>query len=113
MPRPIFNDSWHRSALAGSTDAINQLAQAVLTPLYRFCFYRVGRNRHLCEEVVQETLVRAIGDLGQYEPDRAGGRIFPWITGLARSEIRRALARENAASIETLWERLSCWSAFL
>jgi RNA polymerase sigma-70 factor, ECF subfamily len=106
MPRPIFNDSWHRAALAGSGEAIDQLAHAVVQPLYRFCFYRVGRNRHLCEEVVQETLVRAIRDLGQYEPARADGRIFPWITGLARNEIRRALARENAASIETLWQRM-------
>jgi RNA polymerase sigma-70 factor (ECF subfamily) len=104
--QPIFDASWHRRALAGNGQAIDELAQAALGPLYRFCFYRLGRNRHLCEEVVQETLVRAIRQLGDYEPERADGRIFPWLVGLARNEIRRTLACENAASLETLWERM-------
>ena len=103
----IFDTPWHRCALAGSPEAIDILAQAALGPLYRFCFYRVGRIRHVCEEVVQETMLRAIRDLGRYEPDRAGGNIFPWLAGLARNEIRRVLARENAAvSLETLWSRM-------
>ena len=58
------------------------LATAALTPLYRFCFYRVGGARHLCEEVVQETLVRAICELDLYQPGRADANIFPWLTGL-------------------------------
>jgi RNA polymerase sigma-70 factor (ECF subfamily) len=105
--RAIFDNPWHRGALAGNLQAIDALAQAALGPLYRFCFYRVGRNRHLCEEVVQETMLRAIRDLGRYEPDRAAGNIFPWLAGLARNEIRRVLAREHAAvSLETLWNRM-------
>jgi RNA polymerase sigma-70 factor (ECF subfamily) len=105
--RAIFDDPWHRCALAGSPQAIDALAQGALGPLYRFCFYRVGGNRHLCEEVVQETMLRAIRDLGRYEPDRAEGNIFPWLAGLARNEIRRVLARENAAiSLETIWNRM-------
>ena len=103
----IFDNSWHRCALAGDAQAIDALAQAALAPLYRFCFYRVGRNRHLCEEVVQETMLRAIRDLRRYEPDRAEGNIFPWLAGLARNEIRRVLARQSAAvSLETLWSRM-------
>ncbi len=103
----IFDNPWHRCALAGSPQAIDALAQAALGPLYRFCFYRVGRNRHLCEEVVQETMLRAIRDLHRYEPERAEGNIFPWLAGLARNEIRRVLAREHAAvSLETLWSRM-------
>ena len=103
----IFDNPWHRFALAGSPQAIDALAQAALAPLYRFCFYRVGRNRDLCEEVVQETMLRAIRDLGRYEPERAEGNIFPWLAGLARNEIRRVLSREKAAeSLETLWNRM-------
>ena len=105
--RAIFDNPWHRCALAGNPQAIDALAQAALDPLYRFCFYRVGRNRHLCEEVVQETMLRAIRDLRRYEPQRAEGNIFPWLAGLARNEIRRVLAREHAAvSLETLWNRM-------
>ena len=47
------------------------MADAVLQPLYRFCFYRVGRDRHLCEEAVQETLVHAIRHLRDYDPPSA------------------------------------------
>ena len=105
--QPIFDASWHRRTWPATARRSTSLAQAALGPLYRFCFYRLGRNRHLCEEVVQETLVRAIRQLGDYEPERAEGRIFPWLVGLARNEIRRTLAHENAAaSLETLWNRM-------
>lgn len=105
--QPIFDDPWHRAALAGDAEAIDRLAAAALEPLYRFCLYRVGQNRHLCEEVVQETLLRAIRELARYEPARAKGNVFPWLTGLARNEIRRALAHEKStASLETLWTKM-------
>jgi RNA polymerase sigma-70 factor, ECF subfamily len=104
--RPRFDDPWHRLALAGNRQAIDALAQHALGPLYRFCFWRVGRNRHLCEEVVQETLLGAIRQLPRYEPSRAAGDILPWLCGLARNEIRRVLARERATSLETLWGRI-------
>jgi RNA polymerase sigma-70 factor (ECF subfamily) len=102
-----FDDAWHRAALAGEAWATDRLARAALEPLYRFCLYRVGRNRQLCEEVVQETMVRAIRQLDHYEPARARGDIFAWLTGLARNEIRRALAREKATvSLESLWAKM-------
>jgi RNA polymerase sigma-70 factor, ECF subfamily len=104
--QPLFDGRWHRSALAGSAEAVDLLARTALGPLYRFCLYRVGRKEHLCEEVVQETLVRAIRELRQYEPARAEGNIMPWLSGLARNEIRRTLARENAASLEGPWARM-------
>ena len=105
--QPTFDDTWHRAALAGDGEAIDRLARDALEPLYRFCLYRIGQDRHLCEEVVQETMVRAIRQLDRYEPARAGGDIFGWLTGLARNEIRRALAREKAAaSLEGLWARM-------
>ena len=105
--QPTFDETWHRAALAGDARAIDRLARAALEPLYRFCLYRVGRNRHLCEEVVQETLVRAIGQLDRYEPARAGGDVFAWLTGLARNEIQRVLAREkSAARLQAIWEKM-------
>jgi RNA polymerase sigma-70 factor, ECF subfamily len=106
LSRSSFDEPWHRLALAGNPQAIDALAQHALTPLYRFCFWRVGRNRHLCEEVVQETLMGAIRQLCRYEPARAEGNIFPWLTGLARNEIRRLLTRERAASLDALWGRI-------
>ena len=90
--------------MSGEAGAVRRLAEAALEPLYRFCLYRVGRNHHLCEEVVQETLMTAIRRLGNYRPQRAGHDIFPWLAGLARNEIRRALARETpAADLAGFW----------
>jgi len=105
--RPTFDASWRRRALAGDAGAVKRLAEAALEPLYRFCLYRVGRNHHLCEEVVQETLLGAIRRLSDYKPERARADIFPWLTGLARNEIRRALAREKSAEdIAKFWTRM-------
>ena len=105
--RPLFNAPWRRRALAGDADAVRTLADEALTPLYHFCLYRVGRDSHLCEEVVQETLVRALRDLVNYEPKRSGDNIFPWLTGLARNEISRVLAREKQmVSLDQLWARV-------
>lgn len=106
MP-PIFDAAWRTRALRGEPAAVAALADGMLAPLYRFCLYRVGRNPHLCEEVVQETLLRALRNLRQYDPPRAQGNIFPWLTGLARNEIHRVLAREKASvSLESLWARM-------
>jgi len=105
--RAIFDARWRKRALAGDEKAITTLAGEVMTPLYRFCLYRVGRDQHLCEDVVQETLVRAVKDLHRYDPARCDGNIFNWLTGLARNEIRRALSRrEDAASLEAMWMRM-------
>ncbi|HEX5273588.1 MAG TPA: sigma-70 family RNA polymerase sigma factor [Gemmataceae bacterium] len=105
--RTIFDADWRARALRGDADAVQMMADALLEPLFRFCLYRVGRNRHLCEEVVQETLVRALRDLSHYDPPRANNNIFPWVTGLARNEIHRVLNRERAGvSLETLWAKM-------
>ncbi len=105
--QPTFDAAWKRRALRAEIDAIDQLVTAALEPLFRFCFYRVGRNRHLCEEVVQESITRAIAELQNYEPARSSNHIFPWLFGLARNEIRRALADNTATtSLEAIWARM-------
>ncbi len=98
-----FDRHWRGRALAGDATAVSELAHFALTPLYRFCYYRLGKDQHLCEDVVQETLVRAIRELASYDPARSDDHIFSWLTGLARNEIRRVLARRPAASLEAMW----------
>jgi RNA polymerase sigma factor (sigma-70 family) len=105
--QPIFDAAWRSGALSGNLAAVQLLADAALQSLYSFCLYRVAGNRHLCEEVVQETLVQALRRLEQYDPHRAQGNIFPWLTGLARNEIHRMLSWERSAmSLEALWARM-------
>ncbi len=103
--QPTFDEHWHKRAIAGDARAVSDLAAQAIEPLYRFCLYRVGKDSHLCEDVVQETMVQAIRQIEGYDPARSGGNIFPWLTGLARNQIRRALADAPAAAgLQTLWE---------
>ncbi len=103
----VFDDTWRRQAMHGEEPAIQTLLAQVLQPLYGFCLYRVGKNRHWCEEIVQETMLRALNDLPSYDPARSGNNIFPWLVGLARNEIQRVLQREkSAASLQSLWANL-------
>jgi RNA polymerase sigma factor (sigma-70 family) len=103
----VFDETWRRKAIQGDEAAVKQLLAYVLKPLYGFCLYRVGKNQHWCEEIVQETMLRALRDLAAYEPSRAGNNVFPWLTGLARNEIQRVLQREKSAgSLQTLWANL-------
>lgn len=101
-----FDATWRQQALAGDPAAVGQLTATVLEPLYRFCLYRMGRNQHLAEEVVQETLLRALRDLEHYDPARSANNIFGWLTGLARNEIQRTLGREKSLSWQQLWAKL-------
>jgi RNA polymerase sigma-70 factor, ECF subfamily len=101
----IFDRRWHAKALAGDSESVALLARQVLGPLFRFCYHRLGRNQALAEDVVQETLLIAIERLETYDSARSGGRIWGWITGLARNEIRRALSRyEQGFSLQQFWE---------
>ncbi len=102
-----FDQDWRDRAIGGNPEAVRLLAEAALEPLYRFCFYRVGKDHALCEEVVQETMTRAIHELERYNPARLGASIFGWLTGLARNEIRKTLSRNKAViSLEALWTRM-------
>jgi len=103
----VFDHEWKRRALRGERGAVEQLAEHALDPLYRFCFYRVGCSHEMCEEAVQQTMATAIARLDRYEPDRAGGQIGGWLTGLARNEIRSVLAaRPGAGALGRMWDRL-------
>ncbi len=102
----VFDETWRRKALQGDEAAVKLLVGHVLEPLYGFCLYRVGKNRHWCEEVIQETMLRALRDLAHYDPLRASNNILPWLTGLARNEVQRVLQREKTTALQTLWTNL-------
>jgi RNA polymerase sigma-70 factor (ECF subfamily) len=105
--KATYDAAWRERALAGDPGAVAALADEAIGPLYQFCLYRVGRDRHLSEEVVQETLVQAMRDLRKYEPSRAGNNIYGWLQGIARNQVQRVLGREKGAvSLETLWARM-------
>jgi len=105
--KAVFDSHWRQAARSAQPWAVRLLADQALQSVYDFCLYRLGRRRDLCEEVVQETMVQALRRLADYDPDRSGNQIFGWLTGLARNEIRRVLAREKAAdTLGRMWQRI-------
>lgn len=105
--RPIFDAQWRARMLAKDESASEELCREALAPMHTFCFHRVGRNRTDCEDVVQETMVRAVREIEKYDPERSANDIFPWLADLARNEIKRLLAsRPQTQSLEALWENM-------
>jgi RNA polymerase sigma-70 factor (ECF subfamily) len=68
-----------RRATQGDADSLGELVRSWSARVLAFCLARC-RNRHLAEDLAQETLLRALRNLATLDdPDRFG----PWIRGIA------------------------------
>jgi len=87
----------------GRPDAIETWFETFSDPIYSFIFYRVGKDRSLAEDVAQETFLTDLENIGRYDPSR--GEMFPWLTYIARNNIRKALrhARRHVR-VGRLWD---------
>lgn len=74
------------SIAKGDEKALESFYNLYFSRLYRFVFYRVGRDHHHAEEVVQDTFMEAIEKAGQY--DRERGSVESWLITLSRNRIR-------------------------
>jgi len=73
--------------------------------LYTFVYYRVGRDRELATEVVQDTFVSALRKLDDYDPSRGG--MPTWLTFVARNCIRRSMReRDRYRTADDPWEKI-------
>jgi RNA polymerase sigma-70 factor (ECF subfamily) len=90
---PLFDEAWHERALAGDPAALASFVETHYAPLLAYCLRRASGDAEVCRDVVQDAFVRAVERLDRYRPARCGGRPFTWLAGLARNEMRRALAR--------------------
>lgn len=72
----------------GRPDAIEGWFATFSDPIYSFIYYRVGKDRSLAEDIAQETFLTALESIGRYDPSR--GEMFPWLTYIARNNIRKA-----------------------
>ncbi|MEZ0228956.1 MAG: RNA polymerase sigma factor [Planctomycetota bacterium] len=77
-----------RGIQKGDRAALRAFHDAHVRPLYSFCFFRLGRDHHATEEVVQETLLLALEKIEAWEPER--GDLHTWLAWLARNLIRKA-----------------------
>lgn len=86
-----------RDAAAGDNSALVRFYEAHVDGLYAFVLARVGRDRNLAEDVVQETFLRALGRTQDYKPER--GSLAVWLAWLSRNAIRDSL-REHRRSTQ-------------
>lgn len=61
--------------------------------VYAFVFFRVGKDRSLATDVVQDTFTAALEKIELYEPRR--GTMLAWLTYTARNCIRKALKEKQ------------------
>jgi RNA polymerase sigma-70 factor (ECF subfamily) len=86
----------------GDEEAFQEFFDAHFPRLYRFALTRVG-NEDAAEEIVQETLIRAIRKLATFRGEAA---LFTWLVTICRREIAAWFARTGRRSTVSLEEDL-------
>lgn len=92
-------------ARVGDESALGELYERHVDGLWSFVFYRVGRDPVLCEDVVQETFLRALERGHGFDPGR--GSFGGWLCGLSRNVIRKHMRTiRRAHELGETWERI-------
>ncbi len=86
-----------RRILEGEAGAAAELLDAYLTPIYQFVHFRVGRDRALVEDVVQETFLAALQSLANWD-GRAS--LHGWLVGIAKNKVREARRKNRPIPLE-------------
>ena len=71
--------------LDGDGDAAETFFRRHLDALYEFVHYRVGGNRVVAEDVVQDTMLVALERLAAFD---GGSSLHTWLCGIAKNKIR-------------------------
>jgi RNA polymerase sigma-70 factor (ECF subfamily) len=97
--------SLHLQAAQGSEEALSRLYQENVDGLYAFVLYRVGADKHLTEDIVQETFLWALDDLTRFDPNR--GSFLSWLCVSSRNIIRRHLRESRRGQeLQNMWDRI-------
>ena len=87
--------------LDGDTDAAEEFIRVHLDALYEFVHYRVGGQRALAEDVVQDTFLVALERLGAFD---GRSSLHTWLCGIARNKIRAHRRKRRPKLVEDLLE---------
>jgi RNA polymerase sigma-70 factor (ECF subfamily) len=81
-----------RRIRAGDGTAARALLAEHLTPVHQFVHFRIGRDRTLVEDVVQEVFLTALASLASWD-----GRsdLRGWLVGIAKNKIREARRKRS------------------
>lgn len=106
-----------QGCLSGDTESLRLFVGRFRSSVYGLC-YKILRHHEDAEDVVQETFLRAIRSLHQWDQQRP---LRPWILTIAANRCRTALAKRSRsivhykqettdaaaggnASVETTWD---------
>jgi RNA polymerase sigma-70 factor (ECF subfamily) len=92
-----------RAIQAGDETALETLYQQYLPSVWRYAFAQLSGNGPSAEDVVSETFLAAVRQIGRLAPE--GGSVAGWLIGIARhkvQDLRRRSARLSAALSEKI-----------
>jgi RNA polymerase sigma-70 factor (ECF subfamily) len=87
--------------LAGDRAAAERFFEHHLDSLFEFVHYRVGRDRGLAEDLVQDTLLVAVERLESFD---GRSSLHTWLCGIAKNKIRARRRRLRPVAIEDVLE---------
>jgi RNA polymerase sigma-70 factor (ECF subfamily) len=87
--------------LAGEREVAERFFERHVDALFEFVCYRVGRNRALTEDVVQDTLLVAVERMASFD---ARSSLHTWLCGIARNKIREHRRRRGPVALEDVLE---------
>lgn len=91
--------------LRGDEQTLEAFYEKYFSRLYRYIYYRVWRDHHHAEEVVNDTFVEALEKMARYDPDR--GSMEAWLIMTSRNRIRSSNATMGRAhEYETSWSMM-------
>lgn len=85
--------------LEGDEEAAEAFFRHNLDALYEFVHYRVGGNRALAEDVVQDTMVVALERLKAFD---GRSTLHTWMCGIAKNKIRAYRRKRRPVLVEDL-----------
>lgn len=97
-PDPFAGDLALRDELlAGGREAAEGFFRRHLGSLYEFVHYRVGGNRAVAEDLVQDTFLTALERLSAFD---GRSTLHTWLCGIARNKIRAHRRAHRPLAIE-------------
>ena len=89
----------------GQPEALEEFYEKYFPRLYRYIYYRVGRDHQHTEEVVNDTFMEALNHAHKYDKDR--GSVESWLITMSRNRIRSCNASMGRArEYEKSWSML-------
>ena len=82
----------------GERDAVQDLYLRYVDRLYSLVFHQVGRNKHITEDIVQETFLAALKSVSGY---RGQSKPFTWLCGIAYHKIGDFYRRQRRGAEDT------------